>query len=110
MWDKLSDTCRTGEAEIKGRRDRVAIVVCLILSRRLAVPSFQPPLLIRLMNLLKETLEVKTTRTFVSFLSVILLAGLPVLSHADNHSPAPPGVLETWACTYNPGQDQDDLT
>ncbi len=51
----------------------------------------------------------KTTRTFVSFLAVILLAGAPVLSHADSHAPPPPGVLETWACTYNAGQDQGDL-
>ncbi len=51
----------------------------------------------------------KTTKTFFSFLCVLMLAGLPSLSYADNHAPAPPAALETWACTYNPGQDMDDL-
>ncbi len=51
----------------------------------------------------------KTTKTFISFLSVLLLAGSPSLSYADNHSPPPPRALETWACTYNAGQDIDDL-
>lgn len=38
-----------------------------------------------------------------------ILASLGCNAWSDGHLPAPPPILETWACTYKDGKDMDDL-
>ena len=34
---------------------------------------------------------------------------MSMFANADSHAPPPPGVMETYACMFNPGKDMDDL-
>ena len=49
------------------------------------------------------------TTKILLFSASALLVCTGMFANADSHAPPPPGVMETYACMFNPGKDMDDL-